>query len=72
MITAPKRLEIEEIAGMRCTFVVLYRKGGKPYCDGMFSATAAEAEADFRGMARELGWKVSDVEVRVRDPENLN
>lgn len=66
--TQPATLAIERAAGQRATFVVYYRRNGKNYLDGLYSADEAAARAEFEGLAEELGWRVEvdRVEARVQ------
>ena len=63
----PKKGTVETAAGFAGRFIVRYTRNGKKFWDVMYSPTAEQARSDFLGLARELGWKVTDVSVEIRE-----
>jgi len=63
----PKKGFVEQAAGFAGRYIVYYTRNGKRYWDAMYAPTAEQAESDFHRMAKELGWKVSDITVTTRE-----
>ncbi len=63
----PKKGSVERQVGFAGRFIVYYTRNGKKYWDAIYAPTAEQTKADFLAACAELGWKVSDVTVKVRE-----